>query len=100
MWFYSSSRVLMCRLCQSGVRAMGRHFRREHRLKGRILQAIIAYEQEASPVDPVKAALPPDGSGRIPQLWLTRGFSCADCRYLTANRNNMISHYTVVRHGG
>ena len=68
VWFYTPSSVLICRLCGSRVRAGSRHFRSRYGLKGLLLQDILAYEKEVSPVDPVVAAIPLDGSSRILQL--------------------------------
>lgn len=93
--------ILICQLCQAGVRpgvGIERHFRKEHRLKGQVLQDIKDYFSTIELNDPVTVQIPTDGTAAIEKLKITKGYSCTSYWYLTIARDNITRHQRLAAH--
>ncbi|KAK4451084.1 hypothetical protein QBC34DRAFT_378912, partial [Podospora aff. communis PSN243] len=89
---YEPCNVLLCLLCAAGIKpGIGAisHFRKQHKLKGKELQQVVAFVASIPNIsDPETVQLPQDGIAAIDGLPRLRGYSCTSCRFMTINRDN------------
>jgi hypothetical protein len=58
-----------------------------------VLNDIKDYYGTLELADPKYVAVPDDNSPAIKQLYISDGYSCLACRYLTAARDNIVRHW-------
>ncbi len=93
-------KMLVCRLCNSGVRpgdGIERHFR-SHKVKGQLLADIKHSFGAMELSDPACGRLPADGSAPVESMPVLRGYSCRQCRFLTTSRKGVQQHWQRARH--
>lgn len=69
-----------------------------HRVKGQVLRDITNYFSAMELNDPLTVELPVDGSAPVEGLRVLHGFSCAQCRFLTTARDNIVRHWRTANH--
>ncbi|KJZ70468.1 hypothetical protein HIM_10140 [Hirsutella minnesotensis 3608] len=93
-------RMLICRVCDSGVRPGGgieRHFR-GHEVKGQLLADLTNYYGPMELDNLETGHQPSDGSAPITGLPVLRGYCCSACRFLTTSEKSAQQHWRSVQH--
>ncbi len=95
--FYRPLCLLICTRCHTTLKpgkSIEKHFRKNHKLKGKELKDLLQHCFSFSPADPDDIPLPDDFSSRIPYLQVYKGFICGTCYFKTVDNSNIYRHFT------